>query len=622
MAVAVTSPFIQPLMCPRRRGLGLRSFDLAPLAMGSSEAGAAIEFQVVPQSGARFDPCSVAVTCAGPVTAKYGDVHKMADDLLQRFGLDTTPPRNSSARLRTPRSQEKQSSYVTEGIFLASPERETAPKELAPNSAAQEINSGSCPEPTKKADVSEAVQVNPVELAAEAVTETSSAAVVPAAAAEVDASSSTPVTVVTAEMAIQTERRRVSPAAKAASTCKKEQRKKVVASATQTAPPDVMGFLNPGVGPFEQRPRQKVMQQHGICRTCAERKGNIPTLRGRRYPLMPSARCQLCQPHGKATSVPPESRGCKETVPAGDVSGEPCGALGAGAESSGRASSTERRRRWSSGGKRSTSGSLEPTSVDVEPLVRLASNVGSRACAAEAQSPGRSEIAMESFAHEGLVESHHRASSSTGAVCHRSAKTADSLHDDLFLYPSRPAPVSSPQPSSPRQVPEPAAQPSTAPGSLDDWGACSPTGRQRSISAAGSISLDEPKSFAEVSLKWEQKAREKLPPLQSAAAAACAASSGTQGSSSEMPFTATAGASRRVSSAMALGLDQATIELEALVEDAHRALVRDGLFPPFESDVVEEGPISIPSLDAVDRALEELQRGLAEIDSALARPRA
>jgi len=86
--------------------------------------------------------------------------------------------------------------------------------------------------------------------------------------------------------------------------------------------------------------------------------------------------------------------------------------------------------------------------------------------------------------------------------------------------------------------------------------------------------------------------------------------------------------SLRWPAAPALGLDAATLELEALVEESHRALIRDGLLsslPGMEqhgNDEVEDVPaMSIPSLDAVDRALEELQRGLAEIDSALARPK-
>lgn len=114
----------------------------------------------------------------------------------------------------------------------------------------------------------------------------------------------------------------------------------------------------------------------------------------------------------------------------------------------------------------------------------------------------------------------------------------------------------------------------------------------------------------------------------------------------------------------ALGLDDATLALERLVEETHRALVRDGLIQdslcphcankymddsnfcrkcgkPRLSESAPPPPAAaaapcsssssqpphappplgkaIPSLDAVDQALEELQRGLAEIDSALAR---
>lgn len=84
-----------------------------------------------------------------------------------------------------------------------------------------------------------------------------------------------------------------------------------------------------------------------------------------------------------------------------------------------------------------------------------------------------------------------------------------------------------------------------------------------------------------------------------------------------------------------MGLDEATSALERLVEETHQTLVRDGLIQdssePMPSlnfnagshgarDSQSEAPHVIPSLDAVDRALEELQRGLVEIDIALARP--
>lgn len=75
--------------------------------------------------------------------------------------------------------------------------------------------------------------------------------------------------------------------------------------------------------------------------------------------------------------------------------------------------------------------------------------------------------------------------------------------------------------------------------------------------------------------------------------------------------------------APALTLDSATLQLEQLVEETHRALVRDGLIQP---GAVQKAPQSFfqeasvaPSLDAVDRALEELQRGLLEIDTVLGR---
>lgn len=68
-----------------------------------------------------------------------------------------------------------------------------------------------------------------------------------------------------------------------------------------------------------------------------------------------------------------------------------------------------------------------------------------------------------------------------------------------------------------------------------------------------------------------------------------------------------------------LTLDSATLQLERLVEETHMALVRDGLI---QETSPKDGPTllgPVPTLDAVDRALEELHRGLAEIDSALGR---
>lgn len=91
-----------------------------------------------------------------------------------------------------------------------------------------------------------------------------------------------------------------------------------------------------------------------------------------------------------------------------------------------------------------------------------------------------------------------------------------------------------------------------------------------------------------------------------------------------------------------LGLDEATVALESLVEETHRVLVRDGFLDP--GDLLTGGGLfpsnlslaqdaamrlehnsggeltcepAIPSLDLVDKALEELQRGLAEIDTSL-----
>lgn len=66
-----------------------------------------------------------------------------------------------------------------------------------------------------------------------------------------------------------------------------------------------------------------------------------------------------------------------------------------------------------------------------------------------------------------------------------------------------------------------------------------------------------------------------------------------------------------------LDLDNATRQLEQLVEETHRAL-RAGTHNQDAS--LSEGPQAAPSLDAVDRALEELQRGLLEIDTVLAKP--
>lgn len=113
-----------------------------------------------------------------------------------------------------------------------------------------------------------------------------------------------------------------------------------------------------------------------------------------------------------------------------------------------------------------------------------------------------------------------------------------------------------------------------------------------------------------------------------------------------------------------LDFDEPTAHLERLVEETHVALVRKGLLPPntgrggtsvdvqsaatavqAASGECENGRIQsldtvdftsyvqsaatdvqaasgecIPSLDAVDRALDELQVGLAEIDRTLGRP--
>lgn len=65
-----------------------------------------------------------------------------------------------------------------------------------------------------------------------------------------------------------------------------------------------------------------------------------------------------------------------------------------------------------------------------------------------------------------------------------------------------------------------------------------------------------------------------------------------------------------------LNLDSATRQLEQLVQETHQALVRDGIINGESGNV----PSATPNLDAVDRALEELQRGLLEIDHVLAKP--
>jgi hypothetical protein len=106
-----------------------------------------------------------------------------------------------------------------------------------------------------------------------------------------------------------------------------------------------------------------------------------------------------------------------------------------------------------------------------------------------------------------------------------------------------------------------------------------------------------------------------------------------------------------------LDFDEPTAHLERLVEETHVALVRKGLLPPDTGrggtpvdvqsatvlqaapgeseygripslDAVQPAATAaqaasdecIPSLDAVDRALDELQMGLAEIDRTLGRP--
>lgn len=70
----------------------------------------------------------------------------------------------------------------------------------------------------------------------------------------------------------------------------------------------------------------------------------------------------------------------------------------------------------------------------------------------------------------------------------------------------------------------------------------------------------------------------------------------------------------------ALGFDEATLQLERLVEQTHQSLLRDGLIAGCGGDAAAAGALPLPSLDAVDKALEELQRGLAEIDGVLAQP--
>lgn len=67
-----------------------------------------------------------------------------------------------------------------------------------------------------------------------------------------------------------------------------------------------------------------------------------------------------------------------------------------------------------------------------------------------------------------------------------------------------------------------------------------------------------------------------------------------------------------------LNLDSATRQLEQLVQETHQALLRDGII---HGETTGPAPTAgTPSLDAVDKALEELQRGLLEIDHVLAKP--
>lgn len=75
------------------------------------------------------------------------------------------------------------------------------------------------------------------------------------------------------------------------------------------------------------------------------------------------------------------------------------------------------------------------------------------------------------------------------------------------------------------------------------------------------------------------------------------------------------------------GLDEATLALESLVEETHQTLIRDGYIEVDDACAVEpvcQQPLSdsagVASLDAVDRALDELKRGLFEIDNALGMP--
>jgi hypothetical protein len=66
-------------------------------------------------------------------------------------------------------------------------------------------------------------------------------------------------------------------------------------------------------------------------------------------------------------------------------------------------------------------------------------------------------------------------------------------------------------------------------------------------------------------------------------------------------------------------MDETSLALERLVEETHQSLVREGLIQAGSGAPVYP-MASVPSLEAVDQALEELQRGLDQIDNSLSRP--
>lgn len=98
--------------------------------------------------------------------------------------------------------------------------------------------------------------------------------------------------------------------------------------------------------------------------------------------------------------------------------------------------------------------------------------------------------------------------------------------------------------------------------------------------------------------------------------------SGSKGASTRRPCPQAS----NTSLSLPFGLDEATLALDSLVEETHQTLIRDGYIEIDDcrpgAPICEQLPVESAggtSLDAVDRALEELKRGLFEIDNALGR---